>query len=49
MSGTGRARHKIRSLADLPTRGTLTGPRAGDTGDWALLEKRELAEATKTE
>jgi hypothetical protein len=49
MSGTGTARRQIRSSADLPTRGTLTGPRVGDAGDWALMERRELAEAIKTE
>jgi hypothetical protein len=49
MSGTGTASHKIRGIADLPTRGTLTGPRAGDAGDWALMERREFREATKTE
>jgi hypothetical protein len=49
MSGTGTASHKIRSIADLPTRGTLTGPRAGDAGDWALRERKEFAEAIKAE
>jgi hypothetical protein len=49
ISGTGTASHKIRSIADLPTRGTLTGPRAGDAGDWALMERKEFREATKTE
>jgi hypothetical protein len=49
MSGTGTARHVIRSIADLPTRGTLTGPRAGDAGDWALMERGEFAEALRTE
>jgi hypothetical protein len=54
ISGTGTASHKIRGLGDLPTRGTLTGPRAGDAGDWALMEKqeferREFREAPKTE
>jgi hypothetical protein len=54
MFGTGTASHKIRSIADLPTRGTLTGPRAGDAGDWAVMEKREFErrefrEAARTE
>lgn len=49
VSGTGTASHNIRGIADLPTRGTLTGPRAGDAGDWTLMEKRELAEALRKE
>jgi hypothetical protein len=54
VSGTGTASHKIRTVADLPTRGTLTGPRAGDAGDWAVMERREFErrefrEAPKTE
>ena len=49
MSGTGVARHKIRSIADLPTRGTLTGPRPGDAGDWALVTERERREAERRE
>jgi hypothetical protein len=49
MSGTGTASHKIRTVADLPTRGTLTGPRAGDAGDWALSTERERREAERRE
>jgi hypothetical protein len=49
ISGTGTARREIHNIADLRTRGTLTGPRTGDAGDWALMERRELAEAIKTE
>jgi hypothetical protein len=49
MSGTGTASHKIRRIADLPTRGALTGPRAGDTGAWALSTERERLEAERRE
>jgi hypothetical protein len=49
MSGTGTASHKIRRIADLPTRGTLTGPRTGDAGDWALIGERERREAERRE
>jgi hypothetical protein len=49
MSGTGTASHKIRRIADLPTRGALTGPRAGDAGNWALSTERERREAERRE
>lgn len=49
MSGTGTASHEIRSIADMPTRGTLTGPRAGDVGDWALTSERERREGERRE
>jgi hypothetical protein len=49
ISGTGTASHKIRSIVDLPTRGSLTGPRAGDAGDWALRGESERREAERRE
>jgi hypothetical protein len=49
MSGTGTASHEIRSIADLPTRGALTGPRAGDAGDWALSTESERREGERRE
>lgn len=36
ISGVGTAAHQIRSVADIPTTGSLKGPLADDTGDWEL-------------
>lgn len=38
ISGVGRASHTIRSCKDIPSVGTLTGPRPGDTGRWGISD-----------
>jgi hypothetical protein len=57
MRGAGTATSPIRSCADVPHGGSLSGPRKADTGDWALAElsreasryEAERASASKAE
>jgi hypothetical protein len=44
MSGTGTAAHAIHTVSDLPQSGTLSGPRRGDHGNWALRSEAERRE-----
>jgi hypothetical protein len=36
MTGTGASARAIKSCKDIPRRGTLTGPKQGDAGDWLI-------------